>query len=110
MAMSQNLDVTCDSCSVYFDGDPMDIMAKLFVIPEGVHDLTKVVELSHFWLCDDCKKDYPNGAKDVFVDSYFTEDELYLCEYCDAFIPEVDREGDGDVETTICVDCSSPAP
>jgi len=67
-------DYACDSCSTWFDGDPINLLARtpnLF----GVTDPEKVKELTYFWLCRECKVEYPNGPKDFFVADYFEPEE-----------------------------------
>jgi hypothetical protein len=97
-------DPTCDSCSVYYDGDPLTLLDTNNPVPDTVRDISKIRTLINFWLCGDCAPEYPNGAKDFFVDSYFTEDELYLCIYCKGFIDEETREEFDD--TDVCLTCS----
>jgi phage terminase large subunit GpA-like protein len=97
-------DISCDSCGGYYDGDPIGILARTPNIPKGIHDPAKMKELMYFWLCRECKEDYPNGAKDFFTASYFTDDELYLCNHCEAFIPEEVRDEFEDTE--VCLTCS----
>lgn len=102
--IDNHYDITCDSCGNYNDGDPISVLSATTKVPEGIHDPAKMNELTYFWLCRDCKEDYPNGAKDYFSKSYFTDDELYLCGYCKAFIPEEVRDEFDDTET--CLTCS----
>jgi hypothetical protein len=101
--IDRHFDITCDSCSAFNDGDPIAIIGRTPNIPKTVHDPAKIKELTYFWLCRDCREDI-NGAEDFFTESYFTEDELYLCEYCKAFIPEDVREEYDDTE--VCLTCS----
>jgi hypothetical protein len=104
MAMSRYGDTSCDGCSVYFDGDPIELVETNAKIPEGIKDPAKARELTWFWLCGDCKEGYPNGAIDFFTKDYFTEDDLYLCIYCQEFIPEDVRDEFDD--TDVCLTCS----
>jgi hypothetical protein len=101
--IDHHFDISCDSCSTYFDGDPIAILARTPNIPKGIHDPAKIKELTYFWLCRDCREDI-KGVEDFFTKDYFTEDELYLCQHCQAFIPEDVREEYDDTET--CLTCS----
>jgi hypothetical protein len=74
-------DYNCDSCGTWYDGDPIELIGrtpKLY----GLEDPAKVLELTHFWLCGDCSADYPNGARDFFVEDYFDKEEPY-CSSCE---------------------------
>lgn len=102
--LNKHYEVSCDSCGVFNDGDPISVLGRTLKAPEGIHDPEKIKELTFFWLCRDCREDYPNGPKDYFIESYFTEDELYLCQYCKSFIPESVRDEFDDTET--CLTCS----
>ena len=97
-------DISCDSCCSHYDGDPIGILARTPKSIKGIYDPEKIKELTYFWLCRDCKADYPNGPKDYFTASYFTDDELYLCNHCEAFIPEEVRDEFEDTE--VCLTCS----
>lgn len=97
-------EISCDSCCGYYDGDPIGILGRTPKSIKGIHDPEKIKELTYFWLCQDCKPDYPNGPMDYFSKSYFTDDELYLCQHCQAFIPEDVRDEFDDTET--CLTCS----
>jgi hypothetical protein len=74
-------DFNCDSCGEYFDGDPIRLLTRT---PElfGLTDPVKVRELADFWLCGECKVEYPNGAKDFFVADYFEIEDPY-CQDCE---------------------------
>lgn len=74
-------DYNCDSCGTWCDLDPVALLGRT---PElyGLEDPTKVLELTHFWLCGDCSPDYPNGAKDFFTEDYFEIEEPY-CSSCE---------------------------
>lgn len=87
MAKDRYGDLNCDGCSVYFDGDPIELITstKLY----GVTDPKKVAELTFFWLCGDCAEGYPNGAKDFFIPEYF--EEIPMCENCED--EEVEQKG-----------------
>jgi hypothetical protein len=102
--INSHYEITCDSCGNYNDGDPVSVLGRTMTAPEGIHDPEKIKELTFFWLCRDCREDYPNGAKDFFSKSYFTDDELFLCNYCKAFIPEEVRDEFDDTE--VCLTCS----
>ena len=99
-------DIQCDSCSNYFDGDPLALVETNATIPEGIKDPEKARELTWFWLCGECKEGYPNGATDFFIKEYFTEDSFYLCNHCNEFIPEDVRDAFDDTE--VCLTCSPP--
>ncbi len=66
-------DINCDSCGAWFDGDPIRILGRT---PEffGLTNPEKLRELTYFWLCPDCKTEYPNGPKDFFSAYYFEVD------------------------------------
>lgn len=104
MSMSKYGDISCDGCSAHYDGDPIELVDTNAVIPETVKNPEKVRELTWFWLCGDCKEGYPNGATDFFIEDYFTEDDGYLCIYCNAYIPEDVRDEYDDTE--VCLSCS----
>jgi len=106
--IDNHYDITCVSCGQHNDGDPISVLSAIGKVPAGIHDPVKMNELTYFWLCRDCREDYPNGAKDYFIESYFTEDELYLCQYCKAFIPESVRDEFDDTKT--CLTCSPRDP
>lgn len=74
-------DFNCDSCGTWFDGDAINLIGRT---PElyGLTDPAKIKELTYFWLCRECKVDYPNGAKDFFVADYFTVEDPY-CVDCE---------------------------
>ena len=99
-------EITCDGCSTYFDGDPIDLVSNNteLSVMEGIHDPEKVRTLSYFWLCRDCAEGYPDGAKDFFIKEYFTEDEDFLCIHCKSFIDEDTRDEFDDTE--VCLTCS----
>ena len=103
MAIDRYLDISCDSCSAHNDGDPIAVIGQMPSIPETVHDPAKIKELTYFWLCRDCRQDI-KGAEDFFTKDYFTEDSLYLCIYCQGFIPEDVRDEYDDTE--VCLTCS----
>ena len=67
-------DYNCDSCGEWFDGDPVSLLGRQ---PNyfGVTDPEKIQELHYFWLCRECRVEYPNGAKDFFVPDYFENEE-----------------------------------
>jgi hypothetical protein len=104
MAINRYHEMTCDGCDAYCDLDPISIVGNT-TIPATIKDPKKIKELTYFWLCGDCSEFSPT-AKDFFVDSYFTEDELFCCERCDKFIPEDELDGLGDVETLVCGTCA----
>jgi ribosomal protein L37AE/L43A len=94
MAIYQN-DLNCDSCSTWYDGDPITILGRTPDL-HGLTDPEKIRELTYFWLCRECKVEYPNGAKDFFVADYFeivplcargcgeeVESENYVCDHCE---------------------------
>jgi hypothetical protein len=97
-------DLTCDSCSTYCDLDPLEVIEANEPIPDSVRDPNKIRALINFWLCGDCLPDYPKKFMEFFVADYFTEDELYLCDYCKTYIPEDVREEFDD--TDVCLTCS----
>jgi hypothetical protein len=74
-------DFNCDSCGEFYDGDALNLLTRT---PElfGLTDPVKVRELADFWLCRECKVEYPNGAKDFFVKDYFEIEEPY-CSDCE---------------------------
>ena len=91
-------DPTCDSCSVYYDGDPLTLLEVNNPVPDTVRDISKIRTLINFWLCGDCAPEYPNGAKDFFVPEYFedipkcancgdeeVESKGHFCDYCDRY-------------------------
>ena len=86
--------IECDSCGMANDGD---IFAQSIgedfsgIKPENRR------ELMYFWLCRECKSDYPNGAKDYYVADFF-ETEPY-CDDCE--VEEVERWG---MECIYCAD------
>ena len=121
MAIYQG-DFSCDSCSTWFDGDAINLIGRtpnLF----GLTNPDKVKELTYFWLCADCRQDYPNGVKDYFSASYFENDEdeedeeeeivytIYsMCSTCGNQIKVID-EGDNDDEIqTTCHSCLEMCP
>jgi hypothetical protein len=83
----QHGDLACDGCGVWCDLDPVALLGRT---PElyGLTDPAKVRELTYFWLCRDCSPEYPDGARDFFVESYFVADEPY-CSECEVeSVPE----------------------
>ena len=86
MAMFRG-ELTCDGCSVPFDGDPIALLPNSDV-PRGVLDPDKIRELRYFWLCVDCQPAYPRGAEDFFTSAFFTDD--IACERCGGFISDDD--------------------
>jgi hypothetical protein len=62
MALGRYSEITCDSCNVYNDGDPMSVIEM---------NLSAPAHLQNFWLCRECLEYYPNGAKDFFTPEYF---------------------------------------
>lgn len=97
-------DYECDSCGSPNDGDPISIIGTQRTY--GVKDPNKIKMLSEFWLCPNCKTDYPLGAADFFTPEFFTEDELFCCVHCGNFIPEEVRDEYDDTE--VCLTCSPP--
>lgn len=97
-------DLTCDGCSTYCDLDPLEVLEMNKSIPDSVRDPNKIRTLVNFWLCAECSPAYPTGFMEFFVKDYFTEDELYLCNYCQGFIPEDVRDEFDDTE--VCLECS----
>ena len=98
MAKDRYGDLSCDGCSLFFDGDPISTISAIGQNPTyGVTDAKKFDELSFFWLCGDCAEAYPNGAKDFFVPEYFTD--IPMCAEC----------GDEEVESKgyLCDDCDN---
>jgi len=85
--------IECDGCGVPDDGDPFaTIFGEDFpgIKPENRR------ELMYFWLCGECRVDYPNGARDFYVEDFF-DTEPY-CDDCE-FEP-VERWG------MECADCA----
>ena len=80
MAIYQG-DFNCDSCGEFYDGDPISILGRTPQL-HGLTDPEKIRELTYFWLCRECKVEYPNGAKDFFVKDYFEIEEPY-CADCE---------------------------
>ena len=74
-------DYNCDSCGTWFDGDPISLIGRTPAL-YGLEDPEKIRELTYFWLCRECKVDYPNGAKDFFTEEYFEIEEPY-CQSCE---------------------------
>jgi len=120
MALYQG-DFSCDSCSTWFDGDAINLIGRtpnLF----GLTNPDKVKELTYFWLCADCRQDYPNGVKDYFSASYFENDEddeedfdwkisyrIYsMCSTCGNQIQTLEDDDD-EIQTT-CHSCLEVCP
>jgi hypothetical protein len=112
-------DFNCDSCSAWFDGDPVSLLArtpKLF----GLTNPEKIKELTYFWLCRECRVDYPNGAQDFFVPDYFTNDEeeeeepedpdgvwfYVMCGECGDEIGTITAENQHEKLPDLCAKCS----
>jgi hypothetical protein len=122
MALYQG-DFSCDSCSAWFDGDAINLIGRtpnLF----GVTNPDKVKELTYFWLCADCRQDYPNGVKDYFSPSYFENDEddeeegydweisytIYsMCSTCGNHIQTLENDDNDEIQTT-CHSCLEMCP
>lgn len=85
MALSHG-DFTCDGCGVWCDLDPVALVGQADTY--GVTDPVKVRELTYFWLCGDCSPEYPAGAKDFFVESYFVPEIPYCVECESEDVPE----------------------
>jgi len=78
--------VECDGCGVPNDGDPFaQNIGEDFpgIKPENRR------ELMHFWLCGECRPEYPAGAKDFYIEEFFETDP-----YCsDCEVEPVDAWG-----------------
>ena len=81
--------VACDSCNVANDGDPLETI-EATQNSYGITNPTKLRELLWFWLCPDCKVDYPNGARSFFVPEYF-DTSIHYCGSCET--EEVEADG-----------------
>lgn len=67
--------ITCDSCDVPNDGD---IFAQNIgeTFP-GIRPKNQR-ELAFFWLCGECKPEYPRGARSFYIEEFFDTEP-----YCD---------------------------
>jgi hypothetical protein len=90
-------EIECDSCGVANDGDPMNFIGT--TESYGITNRVKLQELQAFWLCGDCKTEYPQGAKDFFTEDFF--DVQSYCIECD--VEEVEADGH------VCDDCEADA-
>ena len=102
--LNRHQEITCDGCDAYCDLDPIAIIGT-HPIPDTIKDPKKITEINFFWLCGDCAEG-GSTPEDFFTKDYFTEDELFCCEYCGKFMTEDELDGLGDVETTTCSTCS----
>lgn len=88
--------MACDSCSVAFDGDPIDLIGRNDELASTVAPKYRAM-VSQFWLCADCGPDYDYDPKQFFTDEVFdntptcascdeteVESHGHLCDYCEA--------------------------
>lgn len=70
--------IECDSCAVVNDGhhDPSGYV----YLGEDIKPENRAL-LLHFWLCPECKPEFPAGPKDFFSPDFF-ESEPY-CDRCE---------------------------
>lgn len=86
-------EISCDSCGVPNDGDVISTLD--FETNYGNIKPAHAKELKYFWLCGECKQDYPRGPRSFFVDDFFdtepycaecevedVENWGHLCDYC----------------------------
>jgi len=71
--------VECDGCGVINDGDPMDVVEQLASVPSHFSP-EKRDAVAYFWLCGQCKTEYPTGIKDFFRSDFW--EEVHFCANC----------------------------
>lgn len=81
-------EIVCDGCDTPNDGDVINMLG-MSAEKHGRIKPENLKQLQYFWLCRECKEDYPNGARDFFVADFF--DEQPYCEECE--VDEVEEWG-----------------
>lgn len=68
--------IECDSCFIVNDSESLGAIA----IDTSLSPANRMA-LACFWLCPECKPEFPNGAKDFFTAEFFETDPY--CERCE---------------------------